>query len=184
MIIGFTGAAGSGKSTAANVLIEQRGAIAHTFARPLKEMLCVLLQVPYDKWEDPLWKETVIPTLGKSPRELAQTLGTDWGRDMVHPRIWVKAAMERVPDDDKLHVFTDVRFPNEAYEIRERGGVIIKTVRTGEAWTLTAHSNHISELGLEPHLVDYRIEAASGDLDWIRRLSLAYCDQLMKEEAA
>jgi hypothetical protein len=125
----------------------------HRFAGPLKTMLRTLgltaAQVDGDE------KETPCELLGgRTPRAAMQSLGTDWGRNMIDPELWLRATMLRVDEDlaaGKLVVIDDVRFDNEAAAIRERGGVVIKLVRdTGT----TSASSHASEAGLSPHLID------------------------------
>lgn len=176
MIIGLTGAAGSGKDTAADALVESLGYQKHSFARPLKEMLCKLLRVPMPKWDDREWKETPL-LLGVSPRELAQTLGTEWGRKLVHPDVWVVCAMASMPS--ARTVFSDVRFPNEAEAIRRAGGKIVYLEATGKH-TLTEHAEHESERPLPSHLIDHTIRVPRGA---VRRLQLKTVDYVRKASA-
>lgn len=74
-------------------------------------------------------KELIVMT----PRRFLQLLGTDAGRKIVHPDIWVNATMsEYVPDADGKYpnwIITDVRFPNEAETVRKKEGVLIKVDR-------------------------------------------------------
>ena len=72
-------------------------------------------------------------------RNLMELLGTDVGRDIVHPNIWVNSLMKdykpysvRGSSYESLEskwVITDVRFPNEADAIKQKGGVLIKVNR-------------------------------------------------------
>ena len=90
-------------------------------------------------------KEGCIPGIGASARHLMQTLGTEWGRDCVHPDVWVTACKtELARSTAKLVVFDDVRFENEAALIRELGGFIIHI----ERGTWSPIDSHSSELGL------------------------------------
>jgi hypothetical protein len=57
-------------------------------------------------------KEAVHPELGVSPRHLMVTLGTEWGRDAVHPDLWVRIWAASLPEAAHV-VAEDVRFPNE-----------------------------------------------------------------------
>lgn len=140
MIVGITGRAGAGKDTVAAILRDHHRFATMQFAAPLKTMLCSLLNVPKEAWEDREWKETVIPELGVSPREMAQTLGTEWGRNCCGKNFWVKIGMHnaksigselRKIDDRYTICFTDVRFENEADAIRSEGGYIIHIHRPG-----------------------------------------------------
>lgn len=64
-----------------------------------------------------------------TPRLLMQLLGTDFGRNMVHPNLWVNSLMSDYACCDKNWLVSDVRFPNEIEAIKERGGKIIKIER-------------------------------------------------------
>lgn len=137
-IIGLTGLAGSGKDSVRAVL-QQHGYTGLAFADPIRAMLRALFQeggISQAHITARELKETPIPQLGFSYRQLAQTLGTEWGRALGQD-IWVKLANARM--DELLaatfgpvqFVISDVRFPNEAALIRARGGQIWHVVRPG-----------------------------------------------------
>ena len=154
-LIGITGAAGSGKDTAATILALQHLYQRISFAEPIKKAISAMLGMPVNMWDDRDWKEETIRSVGKSPRELAQTLGTEWGRDTVKDSIWVDLAMakwERNCEQWSLDkaVFTDVRFNNEAERIREQGGIVISIVRQ----TIYEVAEHSSEGGVDIELID------------------------------
>lgn len=150
-LIGLTGAAGSGKTTAMNwVLRNHPTANRMSFAGPLKSMTRELIRMSLPKgWdhdagaycEDPILKETPIPFLGNlTARRIMQTLGTEWGRNTLHPDFWVGIAAAKVErqlgstfkKSDKVPIkviFDDVRFANEAAMIHAYGGVIVRIVR-------------------------------------------------------
>lgn len=140
VLVAFTGKAGSGKTAIADEMCDDEFAfIKVKFAAPLKDMLESLLLsagVPEDELVDYIEgdrKEK--PTkflMGKSPRDLMLTLGTEWGREMVHPGFWVNIWVQRVRslmDHGYSVVVDDLRFPNEAVAIRDLGGVIIRVDR-------------------------------------------------------
>ena len=164
-LIGLTGPAGCGKSTIAQAIVLHendlcywKDAARHRFAGPLKAMLRTLglteAQVDGDQ------KETPCELLGgKTPRAAMQLLGTDWGRNMIGPDLWVRATMLRVDADlaeGKLVVIDDVRFDNEVTAIHERGGIVVKLVRDTHEPLLAQYraAQHASEAGVSPHLVD------------------------------
>ena len=132
MIIGFSGLKGSGKSTAANFLVED-GFTKMSFAEPIKRMLACIRLSPRDLYGDR--KEEPSEMLdGKTPRYAMQTLGTEWGRNLIHPDLWVN-----VVKHDILHshaedniVIDDCRFPNEVGMILGLGGIIVYIERGGE----------------------------------------------------
>ena len=86
-----------------------------------------------------------------TPRKMLQLIGTDLFRNQLHPNVWVNATMTDykikyfISDVDELGceetvttkefpvypnwIITDVRFPNEAKAIKDRGGILIKVNR-------------------------------------------------------
>ena len=91
-----------------------------------------------------------------TPRLLLQLLGTDCGRNIIHPNIWVNALMSEYKNDYEwsiqiqkeqsskienfLHkpnieegfpnwIITDMRFPNELKAVKDRGGISIRVNR-------------------------------------------------------
>lgn len=155
-VIGIAGPAGVGKDTAADYLVGQLpGYRKVAFADPLKDMLRTGLSLT----EAQLYgsdKEAVDERYGCSPRHIMQTLGTEWGRQHIHPDVWVKAMAARIGKADNV-VICDVRFQNEADFVRERGVLIHLTGRGGIG------AAHQSELGLEAMPGDITI-ANDGDL--------------------
>ena len=127
-IIAFTGPKGCGKSTAARHLIEKHGFERHYFAKPLKEMIkCLGLDERHVNGD---LKEVPCEELcGKSPRIAMQLIGTEWGRDLIHPKLWINAWKNTLPDCNV--VCDDLRFPNELEVLRERDGIIVNIVRPG-----------------------------------------------------
>lgn len=145
-LVGFAGRAGVGKDTAAQALLPM-GFRPMAFADPLKQMLDALLEDT--AWDDREWKEALLPRLGVSPRFLAQTLGTEWGRQTIHPDFWVKIARHRLEDQWRV-AFTDVRFPNELKMIQDHDGVVIYITRPGAP----AVESHSSENSINPQDCD------------------------------
>ena len=143
-LIGLVGRAGVGKDTAAEHLVQQFGFHRWAFAEPLRTMLEALLvecDLDHAYLFEPQLKEQPIPGLGFSYRQLAQTLGTEWGRALASD-FWLRCAdrclglhddpAQSHPVHDRI-VFSDVRFPNEAEWIRRRGGFLVRVQRPGTA---------------------------------------------------
>lgn len=154
--------------------------ITKKFADKLKDMVCLMLNCTRAQLEDRVFKETplgeewwlytdgisITPYMGgdtrmldgydtrlqkTTPRLLLQLLGTDCGRYILHPNVWVNSLMSEyveisknrtAADDDggliskKEYykefpdwVITDVRFPNEADAILSKGGVVLRINR-------------------------------------------------------
>lgn len=103
-------------------------------------------------------------------REFLQKLGTDAMRMGLHPNVWVNALMADYkpshmhsvnPDFEKYPdwIITDVRFPNEAEAIKERGGIVVRIDRLFNPYP---KSNHISEVALNNWEFDYKFAVGEG----------------------
>lgn len=155
------------------------------FADKLKDITCILLGCTREQLEDREFKEKELGEewwyyKGRSgsllsytknsklngedlvkltPRLLLQLLGTECGREILHPNVWVNALMskyvltgiktivssemiERLSNrqDDKYlinpfeaiypnWIITDMRFPNELEAVKSRGGITIRVNR-------------------------------------------------------
>lgn len=68
-----------------------------------------------------------------TPRKMMQLVGTEAGRDILHPDVWVNSTFAKyVADEDgnlPCWLVSDVRFPNELAKIHENGGFSIRLVR-------------------------------------------------------
>lgn len=133
MIIGIHGPARSGKNTVAAILREalrDNGIRTEeiAFAEPLKRVCTDVFdfseeQVYGNKKDDadPRYRRMDGKLL--TPRHAMQQLGTEWGRGCC-PDIWLKYLHKnarRLEASDKIVIVPDVRFPNEALFIQERG---------------------------------------------------------------
>ena len=147
-LIGIAAAAQSGKSTVARYLRDRFGYGEVSFAAPIRQFISELTGIPLQDLEAGPKKEAVIPWIGKSPRQMMQSLGTEWGREMVKKSFWVDRAMRTVQDlawGGIPAVISDVRFENEAVAIREAGGFILHLSRP-DALVV---SSHPSEAGVK-----------------------------------
>lgn len=149
-IIGLAGPAGSGKDTAADYFCSEYNFLKYSFAQPLKAML-EALGLPAADYESRTKKEEIHPSFGVSYRKMAQTLGTEWGRDLIHPDIWVIAAARKLEQLSKAGcrgvVIADCRFENEAAFIRKHGTLI--HIKGREMPLAQDGQNHASEAGLK-----------------------------------
>ena len=166
MLIGLCGPAGAGKNTVAELL----GFRQASFAAPLYRMVAAMTGMTVRELQDRDRKEKPIDWIGKSPRELLQTLGTEWGRGMVADDLWVKATMRevvwRLRYGENVAI-TDVRFPNEAQAVKDAGGLVVRVVRPGFECLAGGAGKHSSEAGIPDHLIDAEI-TNSGCLDGLR----------------
>lgn len=141
-IIGLAAYAGSGKTLVASTL-KYEGFKVFPFAAPIKDSMRAM---GLDEDEiNGSRKELPCDKLGgRSPRYAMQTLGTEWGRDLMHASLWVdiwKARVLALPVGTPV-VADDVRFQNEVDVIRSLGGIIVRIVR---ADTTGSKSDHVSE---------------------------------------
>ena len=87
------------------------------FADPLRFMIERLLHSAGYSYNEIHWflnegKEQDIEVIGASYRHLARTLGTEWGRNLIHPELWLKIAEQKFIHTDPPICVDDVRFLN------------------------------------------------------------------------
>ena len=116
-----------------------------------------IIQAYKDEWgSDPsdYWLNSQKITM--TVRKLIQLLGTECGRNIIHPNIWVNALFadynvdsyvtkQDIKDFDleeekynlrSSWIITDVRFENEAQAIKDRGGIVIRVNRPFKRGTI------------------------------------------------
>ena len=158
LYIGIAGGKRAGKDTLANGLASALVLPCDSFAAPLRQFGASLLGLAVRDGDGR--KEEAIDWLADfTPRHLMQTAGTEWGRDRVHPELWVRSLFARLPAGGLV---PDVRFANEAHAIRRRGGVVIRVSRPG-------HGGHDSEQPLPDDLVDIEVNNDGTQADLVRR---------------
>ena len=159
MIIGISGKAQAGKDTTAGMLqvlltnpnitwdmyetdvcFAQDHAIVH-YADLLKEVSQEMLDMPFSDFNSQEVKQQHIDWLGMTVREFLQKLGTAVRKE-IDPDFWVKALFNTYHNGNVI--IADVRFPNEADAIKERGGILIRIERPG-----AGAGEHISETALD-----------------------------------
>lgn len=149
LLIGLAGPARSGKSTAAEHLVGTYLLEHYAFADPLRDGLMAIFNLDPTDFEGDR-KEQPLAWLDRSPRQLMQSMGTEWARNTVYPDVWVKLAEQNLDYMTNAlgavigFVVSDVRFENEAHLIRRRGGTVIHIGRN-DAKPVNAH---ISEAGV------------------------------------
>jgi hypothetical protein len=142
VIVGLVGYIGVGKGSVADLLVERHGFIKESFANSVKDAVSVVFGwdralLEGDTPESRAWREQDdkfwSDKLGKafSPRLALQLMGTEAGRDVFHPDLWVHTVQRRC-SADKNYVIADVRFPNEIKAIQKDGGIIVRVKRGDE----------------------------------------------------
>ncbi len=148
MIIALTGVARSGKTTAANYLIEKHGFTRVRFADTIKAMLRAM-GLTEDELDGDRKEVPCELLLGQTPRVAMQTLGSEWGRGCINDRLWITHWYNNakdVLDAGGRVVVDDVRFPNEAKIVKDNRGLLIRVTREGSG----VAGNHVSELQIFP----------------------------------
>lgn len=142
---------GAGKSTVADELI-RAGFIRLKFASGLKRMIQSVLEeqnVPASEISRMLegdLKETPTTYLsGRTPRYAMQTLGTEWGRDLIHQDIWLNILQQKI-DNNKTQpiVIDDLRFPNEYRFLKSQKSQVLLVKILSVQNTDVIHT-HVSE---------------------------------------
>ncbi|WP_436739960.1 hypothetical protein [Streptomyces sp. BBFR102] len=138
LIVGLSGYSRSGKNSAAEALV-QYGWKQAAFADKLREfLLAVDPVIPGPYGSGLLRLSALIKDVGweyakdhyPEVRALLQRTGTEAGRKLLGPNVWVDAFLAQHTDTPAL-VVTDCRFPSEAQAIADRGGVLIRVRRPG-----------------------------------------------------
>lgn len=171
MLIGLCGAAGAGKNAVAEILERKYGYMHFGFADPLYRAISAITGVPESILRDRTAKERTIDWIGKSPRQLLQTMGTEWGRQMVRDDLWIQIAMRKATNFEAMLrgaggvAITDCRFENEAVAIKElRPSNVIWRVERRATCLAEDTARHSSEAGIPDYLVDTVIDN-NGSLD-------------------
>lgn len=173
-IIGFTGRAGTGKDTAVKALqlkytdfFSREMPLHYSFAGPLRRGISAMLGSEIELMShDPVQKNEIVELYGVSPRTMLQTLGTEWGRNLINDEIWVIRAKEIWKEtlqfnQDAIILISDCRFDNEAEAIQSMGGIVVELIRPDNPHTSAINSggvsNHVSENGVNPKLISHTI---------------------------
>jgi hypothetical protein len=155
LLLGLVGPIGAGKDTAAAYLRDHYAFVSVAFADPVRDMLGALVEHVDGSgaWlTDRALKELPMPVLGRSYRELARSLGTAWGRELLGADWWVRIADHKLRNartcGDNL-VVTDVRHLNEAAWLRAHGGRLVAITRDGHAFNSLDHDSELQAACIE-----------------------------------
>jgi dephospho-CoA kinase len=142
MIIGLSGYARAGKDTVAKILVEEYGYSRIAFGDIIRSAIYSLNPiVTYDGMRLQHLVDLEGWEIAKSVpevRRLMQTMGTEVGREIIDPQIWVELTLSTTKPNDKI-VIPDVRFRNEAEEIKYRGGQIWRISRIDKDAPINSH---------------------------------------------
>jgi len=171
-IIAFHGPAGAGKDTAAFAIKESTSNTEIlSFAGPLKDACKILFNFSNDQVYHPVIKEEIDERWKKSPRQILQWLGTDILRTHINQDFLIMNMKQRMDSSNADYIIiSDVRFDNEAEFIRSLGGKIVKIERPNIKTTI--HSDHASEKGISPDLIDAIVENNTSIEEFQTRIKL------------
>jgi hypothetical protein len=152
LVIGVAGVAGAGKDTVAMHLSQNHSFSRLAFADPLKEVCSALYGIPLAKFHDRSEKEVVDPYWNKSPREIAQWVGTELIRQNLSQDHWIKRMEYELQQKPKNRIcVSDVRFQNEIeYLTQKPNGFIIHLIRPGIGPINSHVSDQIDKLVYDP----------------------------------
>ena len=167
--IGFSGKQRAGKDTSAEYLVDKYSGLIMKFADPIYDI------------EESAYHIAGLGSPEKYPKSMRrgflQFIGTEWGRRVIDPNIWINAMDEKLSRADTKHIsanifVTDVRFPNEADLLRKHGFKIIRISRPLEARLAAGASNldHESETALDNYQFDKVINNDNGYSDLYQKL--------------
>jgi hypothetical protein len=163
----------AGKSSAANSLCYHEGFVRVAFADPLYDMLDVLLGGPEIDIRS-LPKDKPMPELNNQTlRHALQTLGTEWGRNLMGSDFWVNKACLTITDflsQGVSVVVDDCRFTSEYAAMKAAGANMIEISRAD----LPEQENpdHGSEIEWKSFERDALIlNDCASDVDWLENAS-------------
>jgi dephospho-CoA kinase len=154
LLVSFRGPMGSGKTTAADVLVNEFGFSRLSFAQPLKKLAQKITPDGLiDKVRD---------------RALLQFLGTEYFR-ALDPDHWVNQWEKAIADRVELNmgqtqiVVDDCRFPNEAEAVERLGGheIFLETPREHRSVRLVARDG-VLNLGITGHTSESPLPLGGG----------------------
>jgi hypothetical protein len=179
LIIGLSGYSRAGKDTAAQALVD-RGWRRAGYADKLRDFLYALDPlIPGHYGAGALRLRKLIDTTGweyakvtyPEVRALLQRAGTEAGRRVLGANVWVDALFREHEDAPAL-VVSDVRFPNEAQALTDRGGILIRVDRPGVGPKRSANGAvHESEVALDDWPFDHRLTNDGSAIDLHEKLA-------------
>lgn len=184
-LICFTGFIGSGKSTAAEYIVNTYNYKQLSFGEHLKDVISAAFG-----WERSLlsgltiesrqWREEVdiwwanrlnIPNL--TPRWVMQTWGTDLIRNKFHNDFWIASLERRLEKEDSNIIISDCRFANEIKALRKYNASIYWIQALLPEWYNTAYNElryletYGYETGWESEMRYKYPDVHRSEYDWI-----------------
>jgi dephospho-CoA kinase len=170
-MIGISGKIGSGKDTACDIIISHDPTWTRVaFADKLKKIVSILTNqeevTRYDKIKYTKVSEEY--TIG----QLYQIVGTGM-KELINNNIWIKSLFTDPSLPTKI-IVSDVRFPEEARAIEDKGGIILRII--GDPLQIRRNNldkrnlEHISETALDDYPFKYTVNNSSTIEDFQRNI--------------
>lgn len=184
MLIGLTGAAGSGKDTFADFLVKNHGFKRIGFADAVRDAALALNPIIHA--ENDTRGSVYINRLNeyvdaigwdKAKRELPevrrilQLIGTEVGRQILGENCWVDIAAKKVKPGGS-YVFSDMRFLNEQQFIERQGGLTVKLIRPHNPDAIPA--THASEMGM----LKCKVEVTNTTLEELEKSAVTIAEEV------
>lgn len=140
---------------------------SYGFADPIYDMVKAGFGIDgkSKEWQDRGKKSAPIDWLSAerdiSLRYLLETLGTEWGREMICSDLWARIAEKRYRESEAGLVIRDVRFPNEVDWLDRLGGTLVHIIRSNH-FNPEANPDHPSNQPLSIREYDKVIMNDSG----------------------
>jgi hypothetical protein len=189
----YSSVPGSGKTTISDYLHYELGYKIVPFAADLKDMVAVFLHkigiaepftyiqsskeidLKENIFNDNIDQE-ILDELGSiTPRYLCQTLGTEWGRELIHSNVWIllwKFKVKTLMQEKRCICVDDCRFVNEFDSIKQLGGQIWNVSRPDHKVNSSIIS-HASEGNLDAHSFDVYIKNDGSITDLYKQVDRA-----------
>jgi len=165
VLIGLIGLKQSGKDTFADYLVDKHHFKKLAFAEPVKKICQVMFLLTEEQLNDPHQKEVVDGRWGLSPRQMMQKVGTDMVRQTWDDDFWVKNMDMRIRQVVQKVVVSDVRFPNEAQWIRDKGGLLVR-IDDGREKPQDTHSSETSQASIQEDVCVFNEKNGLEDFHW------------------
>ena len=169
-VIAFAGPAGVGKSTAARYLTTEARlgkVLTLSFAEPMREMVATILWNGSDSFTQEHKNDPLYGLCGKTPRQLLETIGTEWGKNLIGENIWLDILANQITSSNfDTYVIDDLRTDAEAtYLSNVFNAIIIHLSRPG----IEYKRDHITSCPISDHLVSHYVSMQDERDLWVLR---------------